>query len=55
MVALAGPDLQPFSVFLGDNVNRTIASVRLEIGRFIRDEVAAADQIVQLIKGLAQG
>ena len=54
MVAVASPNLQTFAVFLGDDVDRAIVSVRLEIGGLISNEVAAADHIAQLIKRLAQ-
>jgi len=54
MVALASPDLQTFAVLLGNDGDRAIASVRLEVRGFIGDEVPAADQLAQLIKGRPQ-
>ena len=54
VVAFARPNLQALTLFLGGDADGSIASIRLEIGGFIGDEVTAADQIVQLIEGLAQ-
>src|SRR5271157_463145 len=55
MVPLASPDTQSLAILLCDDADRSIVSVRLEIRWFIGDEVAAADQLVQPIKGTGQG
>src|ERR1017187_3037472 len=54
VVAFASPNLQTLTLFLGGDADGAIVSIRLEIGGLIGDEVTAADQIVQLIEGLAQ-
>src|SRR5579863_4413472 len=49
-VAFAGVDMQFVAVFFGGNVDGTILAVAFEESGFVGDEIAAADDLLQIGK-----
>lgn len=45
MISLASVDLQSFSTLFRDDTDGTISSIRLEISRLVRDQVAFANLV----------
>ena len=49
-VSLTSVNRQALAVFLCNDFDRAITSVRFKVGRLIRHQVAAANQVVLLVK-----
>lgn len=53
-ISLARVDMQFVTVFFGGNIDRTILAIAMEEGGFVGDEVAAADDLLEIVKAAAQ-
>lgn len=53
-VSLARVDMQFVTIFFGGDIDRTILAIALEDGRFVGDKIAAADDLLEIVKAAAE-